>query len=142
MSGEVKALKISTKGRYGLRMMIDIAEHDNGEWVTIKEISRRQGISMKYLEQIAPRLTHASLLRSERGSQGGYRLMKMPWQYTAGEILRATEGELTPISYLDDDVILCERNDICSTFEFWKGLGEAIDDYVDSISLQEMISNR
>ena len=133
-------MKISTKGRYALRMMVDIAENGKDGKVTIKEISRRQDISTKYLEQIAVVLTHAGLLRSERGSQGGYTLTKAPDQYTAGEILRAIEGKFAPVACLEDNVNMCERAEICKTVNFWKGLYKAIDDYLDSVTLQDLVT--
>jgi len=134
-------MKISTKGRYALRMMIDIAEHGTGEWVTIKEISERQGISIKYLEQIVANLTHAGLLRSERGPQGGYMLTKAPEQYTAGEILCAIEGKLAPVACLEDKINQCERYETCKTVTFWEGLYKVIIDYVNSVTLQDLVTN-
>lgn len=131
-------MKISSKGRYALRMMVDIAESDTGKWVTIKGISERQGISVKYLEQIVTNLTRAGLLRSERGPQGGYMLTKLPEQYTAGQIIRAIEGKLAPVACLNDEVNLCERSGYCKTLDFWKGLYENIDNYVDSVTLKEL----
>ena len=135
-------MKISTKGRYALRMMIDIAEHDNGEWTTIKEISIRQGISIKYLEQIVTNLTRAGLLRSGRGPQGGYMLTKKPEQYTAGEIIRAIEGKLAPVACLEDETNLCERKDYCKTLGFWQGLYEATNKYVDSFTLKDLSAKK
>ena len=132
-------MKISTKGRYALRMMIDIAEQGNGERVSIKEISERQNISTKYLEQIVTNLTRAGLLRSERGSQGGYMLTKASDQYTIGQILRSIEGKLAPVACLEDEVNQCERVEVCRTLDFWKGLYKVIDDYVDSVTLQDLI---
>ena len=131
-------MKISTKGRYALRMMIDIAENSNNEWVTIKEISERQEISIKYLEQIVTNLTRAGLLRSGRGPQGGYMLTKLTEQYTAGEIIRAIEGKLAPVACLNDEVNLCERKGSCKTLDFWQGLYKTIDSYVDSVSLKDL----
>ena len=131
-------MKISSKGRYALRMMIDLAENHTGKWITIREVSERQGISVKYLEQIVTGLTRAGLLRSVRGSQGGYMLKKPPEQYTIGEILRAIEGELTPVACLVDDVNQCERKETCKTFTFWQGLYHAINDYVDSVTLKDL----
>lgn len=132
-------MKISSKGRYALRMMIDIAEHSDSSWVAIKEISERQGISPKYLEQIVTVLTRSGLLKSERGPQGGYMLTKPPEQYTVGQILRATEGNMSPVACLNDEVNQCARNQICPTLDFWKGLYKTIDDYVDSVTLQDLI---
>ena len=131
-------MKISSKGRYALRMMIDLAEHHTGEWITIKEISERQEISIKYLEQIVTNLTRSGLLRSGRGSQGGYMLNKPPEQYSVGEILRAIEGKLAPVACLNDDINLCERKEICKTLAFWQGLYEVINHYVDSVTLKDL----
>ena len=134
-------MKISTKGRYALRMMIDIAEHSDVERIPIKEISERQGISVKYLEQIVTNLTRAGLLRSGRGSGGGYSLTKAPDQYTVGDILRAIEGKLAPVACLEDEVNQCERRSGCKTLGFWQGLYKVIDDYVDSTTLQDFIKS-
>ncbi|MCL2099433.1 MAG: RrF2 family transcriptional regulator [Oscillospiraceae bacterium] len=135
-------MKISTKGRYALRMMLDISENSNNEWIPIKEISERQGISIKYLEQIVTSLTRAGLLRSGRGPQGGYMLTKLPEQYTAGEIIRAIEGKLAPVACLADEVNLCERKDCCKTLGFWQGLYETIDSYVDSVTLKDFAGKK
>ena len=132
-------MKISTKGRYALRMMIDIANHGKDRRVSIKEISERQGVSIKYLEQIVTVLTKSGLLRSERGSNGGYALAKPPDQYTVGEILRIIEGKLAPVACLENDENICERKDICATLDFWQGLQKVIDDYVDSATLQDFV---
>ena len=132
-------MKVSNKGRYALRMMIDIAENNTKERVTIKEVSERQGISIKYLEQIVPNLTRAGLLRGERGSGGGYMLTKTPDQYTVGGILRAIEGNLAPVACLDSDPNYCERSGHCKTLEFWTGLYKVIDNYVDSVTLKDFL---
>lgn len=132
-------MKISSKGRYALRMMIDIAEHNSEEWVSIKDISERQGISVKYLEQIVTSLTKSGLLRSSRGPQGGYMLSKLPQQYTAGQILRVIEGNLAPVACLEDEVNLCDRQNFCPTIKFWTGFHKAINDYVDSVTLKDLV---
>ena len=132
-------MKISTRGRYALRMMIDIAEHSAEECVPIKDISERQNISVKYLEQIVTSLTRTGLLRSVRGAGGGYMLTKTPDRYTAGEILRAIEGKLVPVVCLENNPNQCERRSICRTLDFWKGLYAAIDEYVDSVTLQDFL---
>lgn len=134
-------MKISSKGRYALRMMIDIAEHGGNEWVNIRDISARQGISVKYLEQIVANLTKSGLLRSGRGAHGGYLLTRPPEQYTVGQILRAIEGNLAPVACLSDEVNQCERNKICPTINFWKGFYETIDNYVDSVTLRDIIKS-
>ena len=135
-------MRISTKGRYALRMMIDIAEHGKDGRVTIKDISERQGISVKYLEQIVPNLKRSGLLRSERGSSGGYTLAKEPCQYTAGEILRVIEGRLAPVACLEDETNQCSRKNICKTLGFWEGLYKVIDDYIDSVTLQDFMDSK
>lgn len=135
-------MTISSRGRYALRMMIDIAEHCGAGFVPIKDVSKRQAISVKYLEQIVSQLTKAGLLRSGRGSQGGYTLVKTPKEYTVGEILRAAEGTLAPVACLAEPDYGCNRADICPTLSFWKGLHEAVDKYVDGTNLQHLIRNR
>ena len=132
-------MKVSTKGRYALRLMIDLAEHDSGDYIPLRDISERQGISVKYLEQIVTQLSRAGFLRSVRGAQGGYRLSRRPENYSVGEILRITEGDLAPISCLTDDTTRCPRQAECPTFDFWKGLHKVINDYVDSVSLDDLI---
>lgn len=132
-------MKISTKGRYALRMMIDIAQNSNGNWVAIKDISERQGISTKYLEQIVTYLTRTDLLRSGRGPQGGYMLTRKPENYTAGDIIRAIEGRLAPVACLADEENSCPRKDFCKTLTFWEGMFDQINDYVDSITLRDLL---
>lgn len=132
-------MKISTKGRYALRMMIDIAEQNTSERVPIKDISERQDISVKYLEQIVTNLTRAGLLRGVRGSGGGYSLAKSPEQYTAGEILRTIEGKLAPVACLEDEVNQCERSSFCKTLDFWEGLYKVIGEYIDSFTLRDFL---
>lgn len=135
-------MKISSRGRYALRMMIDVAENSKYGKVTIKEISDRQDISIKYLEQIATVLTRADLLRSERGAQGGYMLTKAPDQYTAGEILRTIEGKFAPVACLEDEVNQCKRAMVCKTLDFWEGLYKVIDEYVDSVTLYDLTMSK
>lgn len=131
-------MKISTKGRYALRLMLDLAEHNTGDVVRIKTIAERQEISEKYLEQIISILNRAGYVKSTRGAQGGYRLAKSPEQYTVGMILRLTEGSLAPVACLEDDVNHCERQDTCATLEVWKRLDDAIKGVVDSITLADL----
>ena len=134
-------MKISTKGRYAIRMMIDLAQHDNGEFISLRDISKRQQITVKYLEQIVTSLTRAGYLRSQRGNNGGYRLAKSPKDYKVGDILRVMEGNLEPITCLLDDPSACPRSDTCVTLPFWKGLSKVINDYVNSYSLQDLIDS-
>jgi len=132
-------MKISTKGRYALRLMLDIALDRSGEPVRIKDIAARQEISEKYLEQIISVLNKAGLVRSIRGSQGGYLLTKEVDKYTAGMILRVTEGSLAPVSCLDDEVNTCERQSLCATLRLWQMLNTAICDVVDKVTLADLM---
>ena len=132
-------MKISTKGRYALRLMLDIALNHTGEPVRIKDIAARQEISDKYLEQIISVLNKAGLVKSIRGSQGGYLLAKDPDKYTVGMILRVTEGSLAPVACLDDEVNTCERQAVCATLQLWKMLNKAISDVVDQVTLADLM---
>lgn len=132
-------MKISTKGRYALRMMIDLAQNQGDGYVSLKDIANRQEISKKYLEQIVAILNKPDVLRTNRGYQGGYRLAKNANEYTVGDILRLTEGGLAPVSCLDNSPILCDRAQNCITLPIWKGLYKVISEYLDSITLQDII---
>lgn len=133
-------MKISTKGRYALRLMLDLAMHsEGGELVRIRTIAKRQEISEKYLEQIISTLNHAGFVKSVRGAQGGYRLAKEPKDYTVGMILRLTEGSLAPVACLDDEENQCNRAAQCATLEVWQRLKNAIDGVVDAITLQDLV---
>ena len=122
-------------------MLIDLAEHKNSGFVSLKDISQRQGISKKYLEQLVILLNRPDILRTNRGNKGGYSLAKDPEQYTVGQILRITEGGLSPVSCLKDDENLCERKGICKTLSIWQGLDKVINNYLDSITLADVINN-
>ena len=126
-------MKISTKGRYALRLMLDLAEHNTGEFISLKDISERQNVTVKYLEQIVTSLTRAGFLRSQRGNNGGYRLARQPSEYTIGEILRVMEGNLEPIACLENYPNDCPRAEECVTLPFWIGLSKVINDYVNSV---------
>lgn len=132
-------MKVSTKGRYALRMMIDLAQNNKGTPVSLKDIAKRQGISDKYLEQIISVLNKAGFVRSIRGAQGGYLLKREPKDYTVGMILRLTEGSLAPVACVENDEITCERLESCATVILWKKLNDAINGVVDSITLQDLI---
>ncbi len=132
-------MKFSTKGRYALRIMIDLAVNDNGEYIRLRDISERQGITVKYLEQIMPLLTRAGMVRSYRGNNGGYRLSRRPEEYTVGEILRTTEGNLAPIPCLEDEPNQCPRSQECTTLPFWEGMWRVINEYADSVKLADLI---
>lgn len=132
-------MKISTKGRYALRLMIDIAINSADKPVSIKEIAGRQDISDKYLEQIISVLNSAGFVRSIRGAQGGYVLRKTPSEYTVGMILRLTEGSLAPVACVEEDAVHCDRMDNCVTVEIWKRLNTAINGVVDNITLADLV---
>ena len=132
-------VKISTKGRYALRMMLDLAEHQGDGYVALKDIAQRQGISKKYLEQIVPMLGRADVLRTTRGYQGGYRLARAPQEYTVGEILCLTEGGLAPVACLDQHPNPCPRCGACATLPMWEGLERVIRNYLDGITLQDLL---
>lgn len=135
-------IMITTRGRYALRMMVDLAEHQEGGFVSLKEIAKRQDISRKYLEQIIPMLNRASLLQTSRGSGGGYKLIKAPKYYTVGEILRAAEGSMAPVSCLEGETNTCPRCAQCSTLFVWQGLKELEEDYLNGITLQDIIDKQ
>lgn len=129
-------MKISTRGRYALKIMIDLGLHSSTEYISLKDIAARQGISMKYLEQIISLLHKAGFVKSARGNSGGYQLSKEPKEYRVGDILRAAEGDLSSTNCMKEE---CERKNDCYTFSFWKGLDDAIEQYVDSKTLQDLI---
>lgn len=135
-------VKISTKGRYALRMMLDLAEHQGDGYVALKDIAQRQGISKKYLEQIVPMLGRADVLRTTRGYQGGYRLARTPQEYTVGEILCLTEGGLAPVACLDQHPNPCPRCGACATLPMWEGLERVIRNYLDGITLQDLLEQQ
>ena len=132
-------MKISTKGRYALRLMIDLAENSSGNPVSLKDVAKRQGISDKYLEQIISVLNKAGYVRSVRGAQGGYLLESDPETYTVGMILRQTEGSLAPVSCIEDDEIICDRQEQCVTSIVYKKINDAISNVVDNITLQDLV---
>lgn len=132
-------MKISTKGRYALRLMVDLAEHRDSGFIALKDVAKRQNISKKYLEQIVPVLNGAGLLATNRGNRGGYRLAKEPKEYTVGDILRITEGSIAPVSCLDSEVNLCERKNFCQTLYVWEGLYKVVNEYLDGITVQDIV---
>ena len=132
-------MKISTKGRYALRLMVDLAEHKDNGFIALKDVAKRQNISKKYLEQIVPVLNGAGLLTTNRGNRGGYKLAKEPKEYTVGDILRITEGSIAPVSCLESDVNSCERKNFCQTLYVWEGLYKVVNEYLDSITVQDIV---
>ena len=134
-------MKISTKGRYALRMLLDLAQNQGDGYVSLKDIAQRQDVSKKYLEQIVPLLNKSNMLRTNRGYQGGYRLAKDPGDYTVGEILRITEGDLAPVACLQSGEVDCPRAEQCLTISVWEGLYHVINRYLDSITLQDILDS-
>lgn len=132
-------MKISTKGRYALRLMMDLAENNNGSPISLKDVARRQEISDKYLEQIISILNKAGYVRSVRGAQGGYMLKNPPEDYTVGMILRQTEGSLAPVACIEDDEVVCDRQQQCVTSIVYKKINDAISGVVDNITLQDLV---
>lgn len=132
-------MKISTRGRYALRLMLDLATNDEGNPIRIRDVAERQGISDKYLEQIISILNKAGYVKSVRGPQGGYLLRKKPEDYTVGMILRLTEGSLAPVACVEEDIGDCERQRGCVTYLLWKKINDAISDVVDTVTLKDLV---
>lgn len=135
-------MKISTKGRYALRLMLDLAINNTGEYITIKSISARQEISDKYLEQIITQLSKAGYVKSTRGAQGGYRLAKEPREYTVGMILRLIEGSLAPVSCVEEESSDCSRYGCCATAFVYARINDAVNEVVDSITLEDLVERQ
>jgi len=135
-------VKISTKGRYALRMMADIAEHQKDGYVTLKDVALRQDISKKYLEQIALHISQAGMLRAVRGYQGGYMLARPASEYTVNAILEVVEGSMAPVTCLQQAENNCERRDTCRTLPLWQGLEALIRNYLSGITLEDVVEGR
>ena len=133
-------MKISTRGRYALRLMLDLALNDQDQYLTIKSIAERQEISVKYLEQIITVLSRAGFVKSTRGSQGGYKLARPAEEYTVGMILRLIEGSLVPVACMENEPNQCPRCDKCATLDLWKQLDEAISGVIDNTTLADLAS--
>ncbi len=131
-------MKISTKGRYALRLAVDLAVHQSDGYISLKSIASRQSISPKYLEQIVPLLIRSGILIANRGNKGGYMLAKKPSEITVGDILRAAEGSLAPVSCLIPNVNDCPNAPQCMTLYVWEGLHRTVTQYLDSISLRDI----
>ena len=130
---------VSTRGRYALRVMIDLAEHCNGEYIPMKEVAQRQELSLKYLERILPVLTQNGLVEGVHGKGGGYRLTRDPVDYRVGEILRLTEGGLAPVACLECGAKPCPKADKCKTLPMWNKFNNMVNDYFDGITLEDLI---
>lgn len=133
---------ISTRGRYALRVIIDLAEHNDGSSIRMKDIAERQGISLKYLERIVPVLTKNKLISGIQGKGGGYTLCRKPEEYTVGEILRLTEGELAPVACLKKNAKPCERIKECRTLKMWSDYFKLTNEYFDGITIAELMKRR
>lgn len=132
-------MMVSTRGRYALRVLIDIAEHDNGEYIPMKEVAARQDISLNYIERIMPVLTKAKLVEGIHGKGGGYRLTKSPGQYRVGDVLRLTEGDLAPVACLGCEQKGCARMEKCPTFSMWNKFYALTNEYFDGITLADLM---
>lgn len=132
---------ISTRGRYALRVMIDIAEHSGGDFVPMKEVAARQEISLKYIERIMPLLTKENLVEGQHGKGGGYRLCRPPEDYPVGEILRATEGGLAPVACLECGAKPCSRAAECCTLPMWQKYYAMTNEFFDGISVADLMQN-
>lgn len=136
---DVQIMMISTKGRYALRMLVELARRKDEGYIALKDIAESQGISKKYLEQIVSILNKPEILKKNRGYQGGYMLAQAPDCYTVGDILRMTEGGLAPVACLEQDEVACERAGYCETLFVWEGLYKTITEYLDGITLQDIL---
>ena len=132
-------MKVSTKGRYALRIMIDLAQHDDGEAVSLKDIARRQEVSAKYLELIVAILNKAGFVHSTRGKADGYRLARSADTYTVGSILKLTEGSLAPVACLGGGESSCARACRCEALPMWQRLDQISDEYLESVTLQDLL---
>jgi len=133
-------MKISTKGRYALRILIDLAEHSGDkEYIAMKDVAERQDLSLKYLEKILPQLVKGNLLEGVHGKGGGYKLLRKPAQYSVGEVLRLTEGDLAPVTCLECDSEACNRQEKCRTLKMWTKFYELTNNFFDSISIADLM---
>lgn len=135
-------MMISTRGRYALRVMIDLAEHNADSYIPMKEVAQRQEISLKYLERILPVLVKNGLVEGVQGKGGGYRLSRAPEEYTVGEILRLTEGDLAPVACLGCQAEPCEKRDSCKTLSMWSEFHRLTNDYFDSVTLADLVNGK
>ncbi len=134
-------MKISTKGRYAIRVMLDLSEHNTGEYIPLNDIARRQEISEKYLESIVSILVKNDMLTALRGKGGGYKLVKEPGEYTVASILRVTEGSFAPVACLEHQPNRCERVAFCKTLKMWQGLQKLIEDYFENITILDLLDD-
>ena len=133
---------VSTRGRYALRVIIDLAENAGDGHVPMREVAERQGLSLKYLERILPLLVSANLVEGVHGKGGGYRLSKDPSKISVGEVLRITEGDIAPVACLENNAVECEHINDCRTLPVWKGLNDRINEYLDSVSIADLMKDK
>lgn len=132
-------MMVSTRGRYALRVMLDLAEHHDGSYVAMRSVAQRQEISLKYMEKILPLLVSAGLVEGVHGKGGGYRLTRAPQEYPIGEILRLTEGDLAPVACLKSDAAPCTRSGRCRTLHMWTELDRLVNAYLNGITLADLM---
>ena len=133
-------MMVSTRGRYALRVLIDLAERGTGEFVPLKDITEKEGISKKYLESIMTLLSKNNMVEGVHGKGGGYRLNRPAKDYTVGMILRLTEGDLSPVACLAPGAEVCPRAEICKTLPMWRGLKKVVNDYLESVTIEELLN--
>ena len=132
-------MRISSRGRYALRVMIDLAEHQDGGWIPMKEVAQRQDISLKYLEKIMPLLVGGRLIEGVHGKGGGYKLTRLPGDYPIGEILRLTEGDLAPVACLECGAAQCKHTADCRTLPMWNELHRLVNDYLNRVTIADLM---
>lgn len=135
-------MNVTSKGRYALRVMLDLAQHPEDGYISLKTIADRQGYSMKYLEMIVSSLKKAELVESTRGKEGGYKLCRAPADYTAGEILRSIEDNLAPVSCIKAGNVSCEHAGECMTIPMWKELDDITNAYLDTVTLHDLLTGK
>lgn len=133
-------MMISSRGRYCLRVMIDLAEHQGEGYIPMKDVAKRQGISLKYMEKLLPVLVKNNIVEGLQGKTGGYRLVRKPEEYTLGEILRLTEGSLAPVACLECGAVPCDRADRCRTLPVWTELDRRVNEYLDSVTVADLLT--
>lgn len=138
----MRTLNITSKGRYALRVMTDLAQHPDDGFISLKTIADRQNISMKYLESIVGCLKKAEIVESTRGKEGGYRLSRNPDAYTVGEILRSIEDNLAPVSCIKEGSVDCENAAACLTLPMWRELDDLVNGYLDTVTLEDLITGK
>ncbi|MBE6686396.1 MAG: Rrf2 family transcriptional regulator [Ruminococcaceae bacterium] len=131
---------VSTRGRYAIRVLCDLAENRDKGFIPMKEIAKRQGISLKYIERILPVLTKNGYIEGLQGRGGGYKLTKAPEEYIIGDLLRLTEGSLAPVACLEEGAPKCKNAEKCPTLKMWSGLNDVLNDYFDKITLGDLIT--